>query len=101
VAIAVRAQPLLLILGALLIFVTFQAPCMGVPVIAGEDLPGILASWAVAIGNRVAAATMGYYVWEKDPVLQEALARSYRASYIHGPEQGPSRAGVMADLSNK
>ena len=62
-----------LILGALLVFVTFQALFMGVVAIAGEFLLGALAWWGVAIGNILAAVTMGYYVWEKDPALQDAL----------------------------
>jgi hypothetical protein len=64
-----------LILGALLVFVTFQALFMGVLAIAAEHLLGALAWWGVAIGNLLAAVTMGYYVWEKDPALKEALAQ--------------------------
>jgi hypothetical protein len=62
-----------LILGALLVFVTFQALFMGVLAIAAEHLLGALAWWGVAIGNLLAAVTMGYYVWEKDPALKQAL----------------------------
>jgi len=64
-----------LILGALLVFVTFQALFMGVLAIAAEHLLGALAWWGVAIGNLLAAVTMGYYVWEKDPALKQALER--------------------------
>jgi hypothetical protein len=62
-----------LVLGALLIFVVFQALFMGLLAIAAEFLLGALAWWAVAVGNILAALTMGYYVWEKDPTLQEAV----------------------------
>ena len=62
-----------LILGALLVFVTFQALFMGVLAIADVYLLEELAWWGVAVGNLLAAVTMGYYVWEKDPALQAAM----------------------------
>jgi hypothetical protein len=62
-----------LVLGALLIFVVFQALFMGLVAIAAEFLLGALAWWALAVGNLLAALTMGYYIWEKDPALQRAM----------------------------
>lgn len=67
-----RATPPL-ILGALLVFVVFQAMFMGVVAIAAEFVLGALAWWAIAIGNLLAAGAMGYYIWEKDPALRQAM----------------------------
>jgi len=71
----VRTRPPL-ILGAILVFVVLQALFLGLLTIAAEGvLLGVMAWWAIGIGNLLAAVTMGYYVWEKDPALQEAVAR--------------------------
>jgi hypothetical protein len=61
------------LLGALLLFVVLQTLFMGFVVIAAEFLLGALAWWAIAIGNLLAAISMGYYVWARDPALQEAV----------------------------
>lgn len=66
-----RTPPL--VLGALLLFVVFQALFIGLVAIAAEFLLGALAWWAIAAGNLFAALVMGYYVWEKDPTLREAV----------------------------
>lgn len=66
-----RTPPL--VLAALLLFVVFQALFMGLVAIAAEFLLGALAWWAIAVGNLLAALAMGYYVWEKDPTLREAV----------------------------
>jgi len=71
----VRSAPPLL-LGALLVFVVFQALFTGLLAIAAEGvLFGAMAWWAIGVGNLLAAISMGYYIWEKDPALQEAVSR--------------------------
>lgn len=68
-----RTPPL--ILGIILVFVTFQALFMGSLAIAAEYILGALAWWGIAVGNFLAALTMGIYIWTKDPALKEALER--------------------------
>lgn len=68
-----RTPPLLL--GAILVFVVFQALFMGVMAILAEFVLGALTWWAIAIGNLLAAGAMGYFIWERDPALKEAVRR--------------------------
>jgi hypothetical protein len=70
----IRKRPPL-VLGALLVFVVLQTLFLGMVVILAEFLLGALAWWAIAVGNLLAALSMGYFVWEKDPSLQKALDR--------------------------
>lgn len=67
-----RSRPNFL-LALLLIFVVWQALFFGLLAIAAEFLLGALAWWSVAIGNLLAATTMGFYLWKGDPDLQEAV----------------------------
>jgi len=41
--------------------------------ILASPLLGALAWWNVAIGNTIAAAGMGYYLWRQHPKLREEL----------------------------
>jgi hypothetical protein len=68
-----RTPPLLL--GAILVFVVFQALFMGIMAILAEFVLGALTWWAIAIGNLLAAGAMGYFIWERDPALKEAVRR--------------------------
>jgi len=70
----IRKRPPL-VLGALLVFVVLQTLFLGMVVILAEFLLGALAWWAIAVGNLLAALSMGYFVWEKDPSLQKGLDR--------------------------
>jgi hypothetical protein len=63
-----------LILGAILLFVAFEAFFLGLLAIVAEFLLGPLAWWAVAVGNLLAVTAIGIYLWIKHPKLREALA---------------------------
>lgn len=62
------------VLGAVLLFVTFEAFFMGFLAMVAEFLLGALAWWTIAIGNLLATVTMGYYLWVKHPKLREVLS---------------------------
>lgn len=72
VALAEETPPL--ILGAVLFFAAFEAFFMGALAMLAEFLLGALAWWTIALGNLVAAAVMGAYLWAKHPRLRAALA---------------------------
>ncbi|MDX1566415.1 MAG: hypothetical protein R3223_01360 [Longimicrobiales bacterium] len=61
------------ILGAILLFITFEAFFMGFVALVGEFLLGPLAWWEIAFGNLLATVSMGYYLWKKHPKLQAAI----------------------------
>lgn len=69
---AENAPPL--ILGAILLFVVFEALFLGLLAIVAEFLLGPLAWWSIALGNLLAVVAMGVYLWKKHPGLREALA---------------------------
>jgi hypothetical protein len=69
---AEKAPPL--ILGAILLFVVFEALFLGLLAIVAEFLLGPLAWWSIALGNLLAVVAMGFYLWKKHPGLREALA---------------------------
>jgi hypothetical protein len=56
-------------------FAVFEFGFYLLVVIFARPLLGALAWWNVAIGNAIAAAGMGYYLWMKHPRLQEELRR--------------------------
>jgi len=64
-----------LVLGALLVFVVLQALFIGLLAIAAQFLLGALAWWSIAIGNLLAGLAMGYFIWQKDPALREAVRK--------------------------
>ena len=72
VTVAEKRPPL--VLGAVLLFVVFEALFMGYLAMGVEFLLGALQWWAVAIGNLLAAVAMGYYLWAQHPKLREAMA---------------------------
>jgi hypothetical protein len=47
---------------------------MGLMALSAEFLLSALAWWAIVVGNVLATASMGYYLWAKHPKLREALA---------------------------
>ncbi len=69
---AEEAPPLLL--GAVLLFVGFEAAFMGFIAIGAEFLLGPLAWTSIAFANVLAAGGMGYYLWRKHPKLRAAFA---------------------------
>ena len=73
-AIAVQAEETPpLVLGAILLFVAFEAFFLGLLAIVAEFLLGALAWWTIAVGNVLATVVMGYYLWKKHPKLRDAL----------------------------
>ena len=63
-----------LIIGAVMLFVAFEAFFMGLMALSAEFLLSSLAWWAIVVGNVLATLTMGSYLWAKHPKLREALA---------------------------
>lgn len=74
VAAAEETPPLLL--GAMLFFVAFEAFFMGTLAMVAEFLLGALAWWTIAVGNLLAAASMGAYLWTLHPKLRAAMAEN-------------------------
>lgn len=73
-AIAVQAEETPpLVLGAILLFVAFEAFFLGLLAMVAEFLLGPLAWWSIAVGNVLATVVMGYYLWKKHPKLRDAL----------------------------
>lgn len=63
-----------LILGAVLLFVAFEAFFLGLLAVVAEFLLGPLAWWTIAVGNLLAVLAIGYYLWKKHPLLRAAFA---------------------------
>jgi hypothetical protein len=68
---AERHPPVLL--GIVLLFVTFEVLFFGILVIIANWLLDILESWAVLASNFIAAAAMGVYLLRKHPALRAEL----------------------------
>ena len=56
-------------------FIVFEFGFYGVIAIVFTPVAGLLAWINVAVGNLIAAAGMGYYLWRTNPVLRETLQR--------------------------
>jgi hypothetical protein len=63
-----------LIIAAVMLFLAFEAFFMGLMALLAEFLLSSLAWWAIVVGNVLATAAMGFYLWVKHPRLREALA---------------------------
>jgi hypothetical protein len=61
------------LLGIVLIFVTFETLLFGVMVIIANWLVAVLESWAIMVSNGIAAAVMGFYLLRKHPRLRDEL----------------------------
>lgn len=72
IAAAAEEQPPL-VLAAVLFFAVFEAFFMGALAMIAEFLLGALAWWTIAVGNLLAAGSMGWYLWMHHPKLREAL----------------------------
>ncbi len=59
---------------AVVLFAVFGFGFFTVWAILGPPILGALAWWSVAIGNGIAALTMGYVIWRRHPRLREHLA---------------------------
>jgi hypothetical protein len=63
-----------LIIGAVMLFVAFEAFFMGLMTLSAEFPLSVLAGWAIVVGNVLATLSMGSYLWVKHPKLRQALA---------------------------
>jgi hypothetical protein len=72
IAAAADDQPPL-VLAAVLLFAVFEAFFMGSLAMVAEFLLGALAWWTIAVGNLLAALSMGWYLWTHHPKLRAAL----------------------------
>ncbi|TVP56234.1 MAG: hypothetical protein EA351_08285 [Gemmatimonadales bacterium] len=68
---AERQPPILI--GAILLFVAFEAFALGIIAVAAEFLLGPLAWWNIALGNLAGVLTIVGYLWKKHPRLVESL----------------------------
>lgn len=64
-----------IILAIVLLFVSFETFFVGLIAIAANWLLDALRWWTIAIGNLIAAASMGLYLWRRHPVLRRQLRR--------------------------
>ena len=67
-----RTPPLLL--GAILLFVVFEAMVLALLAAVGDFLLGPLARWSIAGGNLLAVFAVGYYLWTQHPKLREIVS---------------------------
>lgn len=72
VALAEDRHPYIL-LGAVLLFVTFETFFIGLVTIVAQWLLEVIPWWSIAVGNLIAAVAMGYYLWKRHPKLVAAL----------------------------
>jgi len=75
-----------LIIGAVMLFVAFEAFFMGLLALSAEFLLSTLAWWSIMGGNMFATMSMGFYLWVKHPKLRQAHWRPTR--WIRPPEGG-------------
>jgi hypothetical protein len=61
------------LLGAVLLFVSFEAFFIGLLAIVAQWLLAVIPWWSIAVGNLIAAAAMGYYLWRRHPAMAAAL----------------------------
>jgi hypothetical protein len=64
-----------IILAAVLLFVTFETLFLGLAAIAASWLLAALNGWTILGANLVAAVAMGWYLWRAHPGLKGALNR--------------------------
>jgi hypothetical protein len=62
-----------ILLGMVLLFVTFETLFFGVLIIIANWLVTVLESWTILASNAIAAAVMGVYLLRKHPHLREEL----------------------------
>ena len=62
-----------ILLGAVLLFVTFEVLFLGLAAIAASWLLDALGWWNIVVANFLAAGGMGGYLWRRHPALGRAL----------------------------
>lgn len=65
-----------LLLALVLLFVTFETLVVGLIAIVAAWLLDQIAWWVIAVGNLLAAAAMGIYLWRRHPRLTGELQRA-------------------------
>lgn len=76
-----------LILGLVLLFVTFETLLLGIVAIMAAWLLEVLAWWAIGVGNLIAAAAMAIYLWQAHPRLRQEIARGDDGSLEADPDR--------------
>lgn len=71
---AEQSPPLLM--GLVLLFVTFETLLLGLVAILAAWLLDVLAWWSIGLGNLIAAATMAAYLWHSHPRLRSEVERA-------------------------
>lgn len=82
--------PVLLALA--LLFVTFETLVIGLIAIVAAWLLDVLPWWSIALGNLIAAAAMGVYLWKRHP----DLARNIERAESPAQELAPGHSGDPA-----
>ncbi len=62
-----------LVLALALLFVVAETLFVGLVAIAANWILGTFAWWAIAVGNILAAVSMGAYLWKTHPALQQTM----------------------------
>jgi hypothetical protein len=62
-----------LVFGLIIFFVVFETFIVSMTALLGAWLMQELAWWSVLVGNFLAAASMGMYLWHVHPKLRELL----------------------------
>lgn len=62
-----------LIFGVVILFVVFETFIIAMVAVLGSWVLEALAWWSVLVGNLLAAATMGGYLWRAHPAIREQL----------------------------
>ena len=64
-----EARQSYILLGAVLLFVTFETFLIGIIAVLAEWLLVVIPWWSFAVANIIAAAAMGAYLWSRHPRL--------------------------------
>lgn len=82
------------LLGAALLFVTFETFFIGLITIVAQWLLDVIPWWSIAVANLVAAGGMGYYLWRRHPKLVAALSEPELERRVEASERDESPARV-------
>jgi hypothetical protein len=83
------------LLGAVLLFVTFETFFIGLLTLMAQWLLELIPWWSILVGNVLAAAAMGAYLWRRYPELARAVTDpDLERDVERAPE--PSRASPPA-----
>jgi hypothetical protein len=74
------------LLGAILLFVTFETFFIGVITIVAQWLLEVIPWWSIAVANLVAAGGMGAYLWRRHPDLVAALGEPELERHVGATE---------------